>query len=58
MFLIHISLYVHYSLFQEPDLADVPMGLEGEMPEDQSYTKLKETLANLPAYPESGEKIM
>ncbi|XP_071079864.1 fasciculation and elongation protein zeta-2-like [Haliotis cracherodii] len=46
------------NMMQEPDLDDVPMGLEGEIPEDLSYTKLKETLANLPAYPEAELKGM
>ena len=34
-------------------MEDVPM-LCGEVVEDDSYTKLKETLSNLPNYPESG----
>ena len=48
---------LRYMLFflhlQEPNLEDVPM-LCGEVVEDDSYTKLKETLSNLPNYPESG----
>ncbi|XP_041352386.1 fasciculation and elongation protein zeta-2-like [Gigantopelta aegis] len=45
------------TMMQEPNLDDVPM-LCGEMIEDDNYTKLKETLSNLPNYPESELKEM